>query len=316
LPLIDYNGLTRGGPTGGASPVQTNTKNGKRSGTYHAHLEPAMQRPNLKVITGACTTRVVLEGQRAVGAEYRLSTGETTVVKASKEVVLSCGAFGSPTILLRSGIGPKAELEKMGVACVLDSPHVGKHLKDHIMCMFLYPAPEMGTSMLDLGTALGPDALRGAGVLPANPKDDAALPAELKALKAESERQLTEFAVEGKGAVVSSMYDGIAFYNTGLGDAHTHDSQIGILNSGFNADTWEAIFSTDIDKHFGSREAADEILGPTSQRYDYGQPCAAPQRGAGVACLLRPARPAGDPHELPLGPTRHESLQVGGPPHP
>ena len=83
---------------------------------------------------------------------------------------------------------------------------------------------------------MGPDALRApAGPLPADPADDADLPEELQALKAEAERRVTEWATTGHGLVSSSLYDACAWFSTGLGDHHTHDAQIGFFICGYNA---------------------------------------------------------------------------------
>src|SRR6202043_247318 len=93
-------------------------------------------RPNLTIITGAQATRVMLAGepgQRAASrGENTTASGDTRVVHAEKEVILSAGAVGSPQLLLLSGIGPREELETLGIACLVDSTHVGKHLKDHL----------------------------------------------------------------------------------------------------------------------------------------------------------------------------------------
>ena len=189
IPRGDYNGRDRGGPDGVVSLLQTTTRAGKRSSTYHAFLEGEVeQRPNLEVICGAHVTRVILEGRagelRATGVEYRTPDGETLVARADKEVILSAGAVGSPQILMLSGIGPKRELEAVGVPCQLDAPDVGKHLKDHLQVGLLFPAPGAGISMSQMGLSMGPDALRApAGPLPADPADDADLPEELQALK-------------------------------------------------------------------------------------------------------------------------------------
>jgi choline dehydrogenase len=199
IPRGDYNGRDRGGPSGVVSLLQTSTRAGKRSSTYRAFLEgDAERRPNLTIITGAQVTRVILEGSPghmiATGVEYRTSTGDTRTVLAAREVVLSGGAIGSPHLLLLSGVGPRRELEAAGVACRVDSPHVGKHLKDHLQVGLFFPAPGVGVSMNEVGVSFGPDALRApAGPLPANPRDDADMPAELKALKQEAERRITEW---------------------------------------------------------------------------------------------------------------------------
>src|SRR5437773_4540635 len=110
IPKGDYNGRDRGAPDGVASLTQFTTRDGRRSSTYQAFLagEPE-QRPNLTIITGARATRVFLDvsdGQTiATGVEYRTAGGETVMVHAAKEVILSPGTIGSPHLLLLSGIG-------------------------------------------------------------------------------------------------------------------------------------------------------------------------------------------------------------------
>ena len=244
IPSGDYNGRDRGGPDGVVSLLQTTTRAGKRSSTYHAFLEGDVERrPNLDVICGAHVARVILEGGpgelRATGVEYRTPDGETAVARAANEVVLCAGAVGSPHILMLSGVGPKRELEAVGVACQLDAPDVGKHLKDHLQVGLIYPAPGTGVSMNQMGLSMGPDALRApAGPLPADPADDADLPEELQALKAEAERRVTEWATTGHGLASSSLYDASAWFSTGLGDHHTHDAQLAFFICGYNDDIW------------------------------------------------------------------------------
>jgi choline dehydrogenase-like flavoprotein len=256
IPVGDYNGRDRGGPAGLVSLLQTTTRDGKRSSTYHAFLEgEAEQRPNLDIICNAQVTRVVLEGEpgalRATGVEYRTEDGQTDVATATKEIVLSAGAVGSPQILMLSGVGPRAELEAAGVGCVLDAPDVGKHLKDHLQVGLVYAAPGTGISMTQMGLSMGPDALRApAGPLPADPADDADLPEELAAIKAEAERRITEWATTGHGLVSSSLYEACAWYSTGLGDDHTHDAQIGFFICGYNDDIWRTCLKVDPATYF------------------------------------------------------------------
>jgi choline dehydrogenase len=256
IPLGDYNGRDREGDAGVVSLLQTTTRDGKRSSTYHAFIEGDVeQRTNLEVISHAHVTRVLLDGgngqPNARGVEYRTDDGETVVARANKEVVLSAGAVGSPQILLLSGVGPKHELEAVGIPCQLDSPHVGKHLKDHLQLILAFPAPGAGVSMTEVAISMGPDALRApAGPLPADPADDADLPAELQALKHEAERRLTEWATTGRGLVSSSLYDACAWFSTGLGDPHTHDAQIGFFACGYNADIWSGCLRIDPDEYF------------------------------------------------------------------
>ena len=195
IPTGDYNGRNRGGNTGVASLLQTTTRNGKRSSTYHAFVEgEAEHRPNLTIITRAHAARLILDGdasaQVARGVEYRTENGEIATAMTRKEVVLSAGTVGSPQLLLLSGIGPKDELEATGVRCRLDLPEVGKHLKDHLQVALFFPAPGVGVSVSEVAISMGPDALRApAGPLPADPADDETLPPELQGLKSEAERR-------------------------------------------------------------------------------------------------------------------------------
>jgi choline dehydrogenase-like flavoprotein len=256
IPVGDYNGRNRGGDDGVVSLLQTTTRAGKRASTYHAFLEGEVeQRPNLEVITGARVTRVLLEdsgGERtARGVEFRTADGELSVALADKEVVLSAGAVGTPQILLLSGIGPRRELEAMGVACDVDSPDVGKHLKDHLQMGLAFPAPGVGVSMTEIGISMGPDALRApAGPLPADPADDDDMPPELEALKQEAKRRLVEWATTGHGLVSSSLYDACAWFSTGLGEPHTHDAQIAFFACGYNDDIWRRCLRIDPDEYF------------------------------------------------------------------
>ena len=268
IPSGDYNGRDRGGPDGVVSLLQTTTRGGKRSSTYHAFLEGDVERrPNLEVVCGAHVTRVILEGERgdvrATGVEYRTADGELAVAHAAKEVVLSAGAVGSPHLLMLSGVGPKDELEAVGVPCLIDAPHVGKHLKDHLQVGLFFPAPGVGISMAQLGLSMGPDALRApAGPLPADPADDADMPDELRAVKAEAERRLSEWATTGQSLVSSSLYEACAWFSTGLGDDHTHDAQLGFFASGYNRDIWLRCLRVDPDEYFGD---GDLRLGPDEE---------------------------------------------------
>ena len=256
IPHGDYNGRDRGGPAGLVSLLQTSTRSGKRSSTYHAFLEGETERrPNLTIIPGAHVTRVILSGSTghmaATGVEYRTANGDTRAALATKEVVLSGGAIGSPHLLLLSGIGPRAELEAVGIACHVDSPHVGKHLKDHLHVALFFPAPGVGVSMSEIGISLGPAALRApAGPLPADAQDDAQMPPQLQALKQEAERRINEWATTGCGLIASSLYEACAWFSTGLGDRHTHDAQIGFFPCGYNSDIWLQCFRVDTNQYF------------------------------------------------------------------
>lgn len=264
IPRGDYNGRDRGGPSGVASLFQTTTKRGQRSSTYRAFLEgDTEKRPNLTIITGAQATRIVLDQATAKGIEYQVASGEVRTALAGKEVILSAGAVGSPHLLLLSGIGPRLELEAVGVACAIDSPHVGKHLKDHLMLNMVFPAPGVGVSLAEVGIAMGPDALRQpAGPLPADPNDDDQMPVELQALKQEAQRRLTEWATTGNGLASSSLYDAAAWFSTGLGDLHSHDAQIVCLPFGFMPDFYNGSLNIDTAQMF---EDAPRQLAPNAE---------------------------------------------------
>ena len=256
IPRGDYNGRHRGGAAGFVSLTQTTTRGGKRSSTYVAFLagEPE-SRSNLTIITGALATRILLEGESgqitATGVQYRTAAGETAVAHAAKELILSAGAVGSPQLLLLSGIGPRQELEALGVSCLVDSPHVGKHLKDHLMCPLVYPAPNIGVPASEIGLSMGPDALRApAGPLPTDPADDAKLSPELQTLKQEAERRLTEWQATGRGLASSSLVDAVVFCSTGLGDLHSHDTEIMCFVTGANDDFMRLILNIDTARFF------------------------------------------------------------------
>jgi choline dehydrogenase len=261
----DYNGQDRREPQGVASLFQTTTKEGRRCSTYHAYLEPVMDRANLTVVTGALVERVVLDtggdAVRATGVAYRTDDGGHEQVSAGTEVVLCAGAIGSPHLLLLSGVGAREELAAVGVDCVVDLPDVGRHLKDHLHTPLMFAADGIGETMTEVAMSLGPDALRApAGPLPADPADDADLPEPLAAAKAEAERRIGEWFTTGRGLASSSLYDAVAFFSTGLGDEHTHDAQIGFLATGYTPPIWEHVFRIPPADFF---EDAEAFLDPT-----------------------------------------------------
>lgn len=268
MPEGDYNGSGRFQEGGVSSLVQTNTRNGQRSSTYHAYLENAAEnRPNLTIITNVQANRLLMRDEGgelvAYGVEYRDADGTIREIHAERETILSAGAVGSPHLLMLSGIGPRRELEEAGIICRLDQPHVGKHLKDHFLAGMIFPAPGIGLAPAEIGVAIGPDALRGpGGPLPADPVEDGALNNELKELKAEAERQHAEWKATGSGLASSSTYDGLCFFSTGLGDDFTHDGQIGFLTSGNTADFFRNQINADVSLMF---DDPDEVLSPESE---------------------------------------------------
>jgi choline dehydrogenase len=119
-----------GGLEEGFAPVDLNIVAGRRQSAADAYLAPALDRPNLDVVTGATAHRLVFEGTRCVGVEYGAG-GRTHVAAAAGEVVLTAGAIGSALILQRSGIGSEDDLRPAGVDVFHRLPGVGRNLQDH-----------------------------------------------------------------------------------------------------------------------------------------------------------------------------------------
>ncbi|UTI65353.1 FAD-dependent oxidoreductase [Paraconexibacter antarcticus] len=124
--LDDLNGARQDG----VAFTQVNHRHGMRHDTATAFLSGARKRPNLTILKGAVVQRVVVRGGRAEGVEI-LRGRESIRLNATDEVVLSAGAFGTPEILQRSGVGPADHLRSVGVTPVLDLPAVGRHLMEH-----------------------------------------------------------------------------------------------------------------------------------------------------------------------------------------
>ncbi len=103
---------------------------GFRASASRAYLHPALKRPNLTVVTGALSRRVLIEDRQAVGIEYEVE-GETRTATAAREVILSGGSYNSPQLLMLSGIGPAEDLRALGIAVVHDLPGVGRNLSEH-----------------------------------------------------------------------------------------------------------------------------------------------------------------------------------------
>ncbi|WP_104025714.1 GMC family oxidoreductase [Vibrio hyugaensis] len=121
----------------GSMPTQVTQRDGERCSAAKAYLTPNLSRPNLTVLTKATTHKVLFEGNRAVGVEYGLK-GQSFQIKCTKEVILSAGAFGSPQILMLSGVGAKKELESHGIEQIHELPGVGENLQDHIDLVHTY----------------------------------------------------------------------------------------------------------------------------------------------------------------------------------
>jgi choline dehydrogenase-like flavoprotein len=132
----DYNAAEQFG----CFEYQVTQKNGERHGAHAAYLNPAMQRGNVKVITGALFDQIQCEDRRAIGLSV-IVNGEKRMLRARREVLVCAGAFGSPQLLMRSGIGPGEELVKHGISVLQNLPGVGKNLQDHIDYTVPYRTP-------------------------------------------------------------------------------------------------------------------------------------------------------------------------------
>jgi choline dehydrogenase len=125
------------GDNEGVGHFQVTQRNGRRMSTARAFLKPVRKRPNLKVISNAHASRVLFDGRRATGVEYR-ADGGIHEVHARGEVVVAAGAIGSPHLLMLSGIGDAERLASHGLAVLLHRPAVGENLQDHPAIRTMY----------------------------------------------------------------------------------------------------------------------------------------------------------------------------------
>jgi choline dehydrogenase len=124
-------------------------RRGRRASSARAYLKPALHRPNLEVMQGALTTRVLIERHRAVGIELRRGT-EVRRVYAEREVILCGGTYNSPQLLLLSGLGAADELKRLGVRVRGDLPGVGANLADHLRAGLQFATREPVTFLREL----------------------------------------------------------------------------------------------------------------------------------------------------------------------
>lgn len=125
--LTDYNAENQEG----VGYFYVTEKAGQRYSNARGYLHPIKKRPNLTLVTNTHATRILFEGKRAIGVRCLHNNSEFDIL-AQKEVILSAGSIGSPQLLLLSGVGPRAEIEKHGIALIHDLPGVGENLQDHL----------------------------------------------------------------------------------------------------------------------------------------------------------------------------------------
>lgn len=138
----DYNGEDQEG----AFIYQATHRNGERCSAAKAYLTPNLGRPNLKVVTRAVSSSILFEGKRAAGVSYYLGA-DLRQARAKREVIVSAGAFGSPQLLLLSGVGPGADLQRQGIPIVHDLSGVGKNLQDHIDYVQTWKSPSRSATV-------------------------------------------------------------------------------------------------------------------------------------------------------------------------
>jgi choline dehydrogenase len=132
----DFNGARQEG----VGRWQLTQRNGMRESTADAFLRPAMDRPNLDVITRAMATRILFDGERAAGVEI-FRDAHLHQLQARREVILSAGTYQSPVLLMLSGIGPEDQLTPLGIE-VREALPVGENLQDHAMLNLNYTTDE------------------------------------------------------------------------------------------------------------------------------------------------------------------------------
>jgi choline dehydrogenase-like flavoprotein len=132
-----FNPDFNSGTPDGCGYYQVAARNGRRVSSVSAYLRPAMHRSNLKVITGARVSRILIERGRAIGVEYSVGRDLMTM-KADQEVIVSAGAINSPRLLMLSGIGQADALTALGIKVQADVPGVGENLQDHLEMSQIY----------------------------------------------------------------------------------------------------------------------------------------------------------------------------------
>ena len=125
------------GDNTGVGYFHVNQKRGVRWSAARAFLKPALGRPNLRLETGVLVEKLLFEGKRAVGVQFR-QNGRLVEARAKGEIILSAGAIGSPQILQLSGVGPADRLAELGIKLVCDKPGVGNNLQDHLQQRAIY----------------------------------------------------------------------------------------------------------------------------------------------------------------------------------
>jgi choline dehydrogenase-like flavoprotein len=161
----DFNGATQEG----VGLYQVTQKNGRRWSAARAYLDAAAGRPNLRVVGGAHALRLLLDGKACRGVETTQGA-----FHVRRETIVAGGTFGSPQLLLLSGIGPQEELARHGIALRHELPGVGRNLQDHPDYVIGYRSPAPGLlgltprGLMNLAAGIGPYRREGKGILTSN----------------------------------------------------------------------------------------------------------------------------------------------------
>ena len=146
----DYNGEDQEGIV----KTQTTIHNGRRMSTAHCYLDPARHRPNLRIVTEAHTTKILLDGTRCTGVEYE-QAGQRSIALAGREVIICAGAVATPQLLELSGIGNPNLLETHGIEVKHALPGVGENFRDHLNARIVWrvtdPSVSFNTRIRGLG---------------------------------------------------------------------------------------------------------------------------------------------------------------------
>jgi choline dehydrogenase-like flavoprotein len=145
----DFNGTEQDG----VGLYQVTQKDGERWSVARAYIHPNLGRPNLSVVTKAATAKLLFDGRRARGVQYRHGNAVREVA-ARREVIVSAGAIQSPQLLMLSGVGGGKELKKFGIDVICDLPAVGRNFQDHIDFLFAYSSDSRDLFGISLGGVL------------------------------------------------------------------------------------------------------------------------------------------------------------------
>ncbi|OJD33140.1 choline oxidase [Diplodia corticola] len=152
--------------------VSYNPDDGRRSSASVAYIHPILRnderRPNLTILTNAWVSKINVEGDKVTGVDVTLQSGEKRVLRSKAETILCGGAVDTPRLMLLSGLGPRQQLQDLGIDVVRDLPGVGENLLDHPETIIIWelnkPVPQNQTTMdSDAGIFLRREAANAAG---------------------------------------------------------------------------------------------------------------------------------------------------------